>query len=131
MNISLQEYQFWTRTDEEGFFYISGIRPGQYNLYAWIPGFIGDYKYDDVITITSGPHFLSCFLLTPQNIFLLQFIICAGCYIYVEDLVYQPPRNGATLWEIGFPDRSAAEFYVPDPNPKYINKLYQNHPDRF
>lgn len=51
--------------------------------------------------------------------------------MYVEDLVYQPPRNGATLWEIGFPDRSAAEFYVPDPNPKYINKLYQNHPDRF
>lgn len=49
----------------------------------------------------------------------------------MEDLVYQPPRNGATLWEIGFPDRSAAEFYAPDPNPKYINKLYQNHPDRF
>jgi len=34
------------------------------------------------------------------------------------------------LWEIGIPDRSAAEFYVPDPNPKYINKLYVNHPDK-
>ncbi|KAL0812927.1 hypothetical protein Bca101_069370 [Brassica carinata] len=101
-----KDYQFWTRTDEEGFFNINGVRPGQYNLYAWIPGFIGDYKYDDIITITPG------------------------CYMYMEDLVYQPPRNGATLWEIGFPDRSAAEFYAPDPNPKYINKLYQNHPDR-
>lgn len=46
------------------------------------------------------------------------------------DLVYEPPRDGPTLWEIGTPDRSAAEFYVPDPNPKYINKLYVNHPDR-
>jgi rhamnogalacturonan endolyase len=46
------------------------------------------------------------------------------------DLVYEPPRDGPTLWEIGIPDRSAEEFYVPDPNPKYINKLYVNHPDR-
>ena len=48
----------------------------------------------------------------------------------VGDLVYEPPRDGPTLWEIGIPDRSAAEFYAPDPNPKYINKLYVNHPDR-
>jgi rhamnogalacturonan endolyase len=46
------------------------------------------------------------------------------------ELVYEPPRDGPTLWEIGIPDRSAAEFYAPDPNPKYINKLYVNHPDR-
>lgn len=49
-----------------------------------------------------------------------------GCEIDMGDLVYEPPRNGPTLWEIGVPDRSAAEFYVPDPNPKYINKLYVN-----
>lgn len=46
------------------------------------------------------------------------------------DLVYKPPRDGPTLWEIGIPDRSAAEFYVPDPNPSYVNKLLVNHPDR-
>jgi hypothetical protein len=34
------------------------------------------------------------------------------------------------MWEIGVPDRSAAEFYVPDPNPNYVNRLYINHPDR-
>lgn len=44
--------------------------------------------------------------------------------------MYKPPRNGPTLWEIGIPDRYAAEFYVPDPDPKYINKLYVNHTDR-
>ncbi|KAK7858545.1 rhamnogalacturonate lyase [Quercus suber] len=42
-----------------------------------------------------------------------------------------PPRDGPTLWEIGTPDRTAAEFYIPDPDPKYINKLYVNHPDRY
>lgn len=46
------------------------------------------------------------------------------------DIVYEPPRDGPTLWEIGIPDRSAAEFYVPDPDPKHINKLFVNHPDR-
>lgn len=38
--------------------------------------------------------------------------------------MYEPPRDGPTLWEIGVPDRSAAEFYIPDPNPMYVNKLY-------
>jgi len=53
-----------------------------------------------------------------------------GSRINVHDIVYQPPRNGPTLWEIGIPDRTAAEFFVPDPNPKFINKLFINHPDR-
>lgn len=46
------------------------------------------------------------------------------------DLVYEPPRDGPTLWEIGIPDRSASEFYAPDPNPIHINNLFVNHPDR-
>lgn len=46
------------------------------------------------------------------------------------DLVYEPPRDGPTLWEIGVPDRTAAEFYVPDPSPMFVNRLYVNHPDR-
>ncbi|XP_043713605.1 probable rhamnogalacturonate lyase B [Telopea speciosissima] len=100
-------YQFWTKADADGYFSISDVRTGDYNLYAWVPGFIGDYKYDVEVTITSG------------------------CDVDLGDLVYEPPRDGPTLWEIGIPDRSAAEFYVPDPNPNYINKLFVNHPDRF
>ncbi|KAM7514480.1 hypothetical protein LguiA_004063 [Lonicera macranthoides] len=100
-------YQFWTTADEEGNFTIENIRADKYNIYAWVPGFIGDYKYN------------------------VEIIITPGRDIEVGDLVYQPPRDGPTLWEIGIPDRSAAEFYVPDPNPKFINKLYVNHPDRF
>ncbi|KAK7282912.1 hypothetical protein RIF29_12030 [Crotalaria pallida] len=100
-------YQFWTITDDKGYFSIINIRPGSYNLYSWVTGYIGDYRYDHVINITSGSEINLC------------------------ELVYEPPRDGPTLWEIGIPDRSAAEFYIPDPNPKYINKLYVNHPDRF
>ena len=54
----------------------------------------------------------------------------AGCEINVGDIVFEPPRDGPTLWEIGIPDRSAAEFYVPEPNPKFINKLFIDHPDK-
>ncbi|MBA0720782.1 hypothetical protein Golax_008386, partial [Gossypium laxum] len=100
-------YQFWTRADEDGNFTIDNIRTGEYNICAWVPGFIGDYKYDVVVNITEG------------------------CDISLGDLIYEPLRNGPTLWEIGIPDRTAAEFYIPDPDPKYINKLYVNHPDRY
>ncbi|XP_058081210.1 uncharacterized protein LOC131229307 isoform X1 [Magnolia sinica] len=100
-------YQFWSRADSYGFFSINDIRTGDYNLFAWVPGFIGDYRNDGIVTITEG------------------------CDIDMGDLVYEPPRDGPTLWEIGVPDRSAAEFYVPDPNPMYVNKLYISHPDKF
>ncbi|KAA0038653.1 putative rhamnogalacturonate lyase B isoform X1 [Cucumis melo var. makuwa] len=100
-------YQFWTRADDGGYFTINHVLTGDYNLYAWVPGFIGDYRCDALVNVSQG----SC--------------------IEMGDLVYEPPRDGPTLWEIGIPDRSASEFYVPDPNPIYINKLFVNHPDRF
>ncbi|KDP41509.1 hypothetical protein JCGZ_15916 [Jatropha curcas] len=101
--IQSKGYQFWSKTDKDGQFTINNIRTGDYNIYAWVPGFIGDYKYDKVITISTGSN------------------------IDVDDLLYEPPRNGSTIWEIGIPDRSANEFYIPDSNPKYVNKLYLNH----
>jgi len=50
----LQGYQFWSRADKVGNFTIENIVPGDYNLYAWIPGIFGDYKYSTIITITPG-----------------------------------------------------------------------------
>ncbi|CAN8328439.1 unnamed protein product [Cochlearia groenlandica] len=96
-------YQFWTQADKMGMFTISNVRPGTHSLYAWVPGFIGDYKYERGIIITPGVE------------------------INVGPIVYQPPRNGTTLWEIGVPDRTAAEFYVPDPDPTLFTKLYLNY----
>ncbi|KAK6154143.1 hypothetical protein DH2020_013782 [Rehmannia glutinosa] len=100
-------YQFWTQTNETGHFTITGIRADTYNLYASVPGIIGDYKHD------------------------VDVIIRPGSQVQIGDLVYDPPRNGPTLWEIGIPDRTAAEFYVPDPAPGLVNKLFINHTEKF
>ncbi|XP_047965980.1 rhamnogalacturonate lyase B-like [Salvia hispanica] len=102
-----KSYQFWTRADKNGFFTIEHVRPGTYNLYAWVPGVIGDFKYEDNIVINSGSK------------------------IGIGDIVYNPPRSGPTLWEIGVPDRTAFEFYVPDPHPRLTNKLYINHVEKY
>uniref|UniRef100_A0A9I9CSD4 rhamnogalacturonan endolyase n=1 Tax=Cucumis melo TaxID=3656 RepID=A0A9I9CSD4_CUCME len=105
-------YQFWTRADEHGYFSIDNIRSGTYNLYAWVPGVLGDYKYDKEITIT------------PRSSTNLNL------------LVFDPPRQGPTLWEIGIPDRKAAEFYIPSPRPTLMNRFYNDskihiHDDNF
>nr|GMD51549.1 probable rhamnogalacturonate lyase B [Ipomoea batatas] len=95
-------YQFWTQTNKTGYFKIRAVRPGNYNLYAWVPGFLGDYKYNISINITPGDN------------------------INVRNLVFYPPRNGPTLWEIGIPDRKASEFFVPDPKPGLVNRVFIN-----
>uniref|UniRef100_A0A0E0MC48 rhamnogalacturonan endolyase n=1 Tax=Oryza punctata TaxID=4537 RepID=A0A0E0MC48_ORYPU len=95
-----KNYQFWTRSTPCGNFIISNVRAGVYNLYAWVPGFLGDYTYTSQVTVTPGR------------------------IINLGDLVFEPPRSGPTLWEMGVPDRSAAEFFIPDPNPKYLNKIF-------
>ncbi|KAI3926778.1 hypothetical protein MKW92_014140 [Papaver armeniacum] len=94
-------YQFWTRAGPDGLFTIKNVVPGDYNVYAWVPGFIGDYKYEKLVTVKAG-----------------------GVVTLAEDLVFEPPRNGTTLWEIGIPDRTAGEFFIPAVDPQYANPLY-------
>ncbi|KAM3317155.1 hypothetical protein ACQJBY_035030 [Aegilops geniculata] len=94
-------YQFWTRASATGgTFTIDNVRAGEYNLYAWVPGVLSDYMRTAPVTVVPG-----------------------GAVAF-GDLVFEPPRSGPTLWEIGVPDRSAAEFFVPDPNPRYLSKLF-------
>ncbi|KAL7254869.1 hypothetical protein ACSBR1_009090 [Camellia fascicularis] len=99
-------YQFWSHADGEGNFWIKGVRPGNYNLFAWVPGTIGDYKYGPSINISPGSN------------------------IKLNNLVYEAPRAGPTVWEIGIADRVAAEFFIPDPNPSLVNHLYNGF-DKF
>ncbi|XP_051220497.1 uncharacterized protein [Lolium perenne] len=98
-------YQFWTRaSNTSGEFSIDNVRAGDYNLYAWVPGVLGDYMHTTRVTVTPGKK------------------------INLGDLVFEPPRSGPTLWEIGVPDRSAAEMFIPDTDPKYpTNKLFLNN----
>ncbi|KAG9440118.1 hypothetical protein H6P81_020283 [Aristolochia fimbriata] len=99
-------YQFWTRAGPDGSFSIRNARTGTYNLYAFVPGYIGDYRHYASITVTPGGN------------------------IFLGDLVYEPPRNGPTLWEIGVPDREALEFFVPDPSPRFFNSFLTAPKDR-
>ncbi|KAK1354657.1 Rhamnogalacturonan endolyase [Heracleum sosnowskyi] len=97
-------YQFWNQTDAEGNFMLKGVRSGNYNLFASVPGHIGRYKYKFDVTIMPGSA------------------------IELGDLIYKPPRFGPTLWEIGIPDGTAAEFHIPDAT--LVNNIYINH-DKF
>ncbi|KAK4707682.1 hypothetical protein R3W88_028607 [Solanum pinnatisectum] len=101
-------YQFWTKTHGNGNFIIENVIFGTYNLYATVPGFIGDYKYTSNIKVTPGSN------------------------IKLGVLLYNPPRNGATIWEIGVPDRTAAEFFMPNPPPQFkVHKYKNNSESRF
>lgn len=78
-------YQFWTRADASGNFQIRNIRPGSYTLHAFGDGVMGEFS------LTNVP-------------------VAAGENKSLGGLVWQPPRFGRTLWEIGVPDRTAREF---------------------
>ncbi|HWW02390.1 MAG TPA: polysaccharide lyase family protein [Candidatus Acidoferrum sp.] len=78
-------YQFWTRADAQGRFVIRHVRAGTYTLHAIADGMLGEFALTNV-TVTAG-----------DNRSLGQ-------------LVWTPLRFGRTLWEIGFPDRTAREF---------------------
>ncbi|XP_060185880.1 uncharacterized protein LOC132615317 [Lycium barbarum] len=95
-------YQFWTQTDNSGNFKINNVRPGVYGLYSWVPGVMGDYKFSSNVAITQGKE------------------------THLGQIIFEAPRSAPTLWEIGFPDRTAAEFFIPDPLPSLQNYLYIN-----
>ncbi|KAK6133372.1 hypothetical protein DH2020_032882 [Rehmannia glutinosa] len=87
-------------------FYNKNILPGVYGLHGWVPGFIGDYLKEELVKISEGSE------------------------TQLGNINYVPPRNGPTLWEIGFPDRTANDYYVPDVNPMYVNKLFLHSPEK-
>ncbi|XP_044460522.1 probable rhamnogalacturonate lyase B [Mangifera indica] len=102
-----KDYQFWVQTDSNGNFTIKNVVPGVYGLHGWVSGFIGDYLYNELVTIS------------------------AGSQTELGNLTYVPLRDGQTLWEIGFPDRTATGFFVPDVNLMYVNKLFVNSPEMY
>ncbi|VFQ80087.1 unnamed protein product [Cuscuta campestris] len=100
-------YQFWTETDDNGYFKINAVRSGTYNLYGWVPGVLGDYRNKEEIMIKPGEE------------------------TSLGELEFDPPRNGPTIWEIGIPDRKAIEFFIPDPSPGLMNYALLNHTEKF
>lgn len=80
-----KHYEYWARAERDGTFAISNARPGTYVLYAMNDGILGDFSKADV-TVQSGK------------------------MIDLGTLNWVPVRHGRQIWEIGTPDRSAAEF---------------------
>jgi rhamnogalacturonan endolyase len=82
-------YQYWTKADSQGRFEIPHVRPGTYTLSAFTPGVTGEFEQQGAV-VRAG-------------------INQAG------NLVWQVPRLGKSIaWEIGIPDRRAAEFRYSD-----------------
>ncbi|CAI9092594.1 OLC1v1027878C1 [Oldenlandia corymbosa var. corymbosa] len=102
-----KNYQFWIQTDSNGNFTIRNVVPGEYRLHGWVPGFIGDYLREGAVAVSGGSE------------------------VQLENLIFSPLREGPTIWQIGFPDRTSIEYNVPKVNPKYVNKLFLNSPEKY
>ncbi|KAI5571007.1 hypothetical protein BDE02_11G064800 [Populus trichocarpa] len=79
-----KDYQFWVQTDSNGNFTIKNVIPGVYGFHGWVPGFIGDFLDNALVTISEGSE------------------------TQLGNLTYVPLRDGPTIWEIGFPDRTGS-----------------------
>ncbi|MCX7014476.1 MAG: polysaccharide lyase family protein [Candidatus Sumerlaeota bacterium] len=80
-----QGYRFYSRTDAQGRFAIEKARPGLYDFYAWTNGVPGQFVKRSVR-------------------------VEAGRPVDLGGLVWSLPHDRQRLWQIGAPDRSAAEF---------------------
>ena len=78
-------YQFWTKGNSDGSFAIGNVRPGNYTLYAFTDGVLGEFMKAGVVVMKGKP-------------------------VDLGKLEWTPVRNGKQLWEIGVPNRNASEF---------------------
>ena len=79
-------YQFWTRADADGRFELTNVRPGEYTLYAYTDGVVGQFEKTNVAVSSGGK-------------------------VSLDRLAWDVKHPGRQIaWEIGTPDRSAAEF---------------------
>jgi rhamnogalacturonan endolyase len=78
-------YQYWAKAGTKGKFSIQNVRPGNYTLYAFTDGAVGEFSKKDVTVTTSKTE--------------------------LGDLIWNVPHKGSRIaWEIGVPDRTAKEF---------------------
>jgi rhamnogalacturonan endolyase len=82
-------YQFWAEGNEDGTFTIPNVRPGNYTMHAFADGVLGEYEQAN-INVTAGQ---------PLNL---------------NDIQWQPVRDGKQVWEIGYPDRTGGKFFKGD-----------------
>jgi rhamnogalacturonan endolyase len=81
-----KHYEFWTRSDNaDGTFTIPKVSPGEYTLYAFADGVLGEFSKANVR-------------------------IGEGETVNLGDLKWTPTRRGKQIWEIGVANRTGTEF---------------------
>ncbi len=111
-------YQYWTQTDADGNFTIPNMLPGQnYTLYAYGPGAAGTFMSQN--QQGSNPP-LECDV--PAQPFAVK--VAAGQTLQLGTVNWTPVRVGATVFELGYPNRKADkyrhgdDYSFPDDQPK-------------
>jgi rhamnogalacturonan endolyase len=99
-----QHYQFWVPAAWEGRFQIPNVRPDIYTLRAIADGVLGEFSKSEIF-------------------------VEAGSAQDLGRLEWKPVRHGRQLWEIGVPDRTAAEFRHGDHYWQW--GLYLDYPKEF
>ena len=100
----VKPYQFWTKTDTNGNFAVSNVIAGaNYTLYAYGPGAPGMFMSQ---AQTGG---------NPPVLYDLpatQFAVSvpAGTTTNLGNVTWPPARVGATVFEIGYPNRTSDKF---------------------
>jgi len=85
-----KHYEFWNDGTEDGKFTITNVRPGTYQLHAWADGVLGTFSSVANITVEAGKN------------------------IDLGKVEWKPVRYGTQVWEIGYADRTAREFFKGD-----------------
>jgi len=103
-------YQFWTHTDGNGNFSIPSVLAGtNYTLFAFGPGAIGQFQSQTNVPppgVTNSLPPVTLNLPSPQ----FSITVAGGQTTNLGNVIWTPTRVGATVWEIGVPDRDTTEF---------------------
>ena len=100
----MKPYQFWVQTDANGNFTIPSVISGSnYTLYAFGPGAEGEFVSQSQ---TGGnPPLLYNLPATPFSV-----TVTGGSTTNLGTITWRPTRVGPTVFEIGYPDRTARKF---------------------
>lgn len=97
-------YIFWDHVNADGTFEISNVLAGNYTLYIFQPGVFGEARQDNIV-------------------------VDAGKITQVNTVTLTPKTGGKLIWQIGVPDRSAAEYHHGD-NFRHVY-LHKRYPEEF
>ncbi|MFO1477503.1 MAG: polysaccharide lyase family protein [Verrucomicrobiota bacterium] len=92
--LQVLNYIFSTRADAQGRFHIPAVRPGDYTLFAAVPGVTDEFRRDNIR-------------------------VAAGQELDLGTVLFSPARYPVRLWQIGEADRRTSGFRLADQPRQY------------